>query len=206
MEKRDGCIRLALLVGMFVFLVLGALSFDKDPDFIFDRFLSAGFFLFFFLFYKRMGLRLPVLLVALGALVLHHLKLYGNVYFGFEFDMIMHFVGAFAVSLIMYQYLSTCDGIGCSSKAKLAFMAMFCVAGLATLIEVTEYFGYAKLPAGEGILHYGLGDEGDWGDSVSDMLFNLLGSITGVLTMVIAHYIKRRNVKNLKLFLSSLVF
>ncbi len=203
-EKYDPYIRCGLLVGMFVFIVLGVLALDREPDFLFDRFLSAGFFLFFFFFYKRLGLKLPILFIGAAALVLHHLKLYGNVYLGMEFDMIMHFVGAFAVSLMVYHYLSMCEGIGCSGKVKLAILTIFIVAGLGTLIEILEYFGYAKLPSGEGLLHYGLGDEGDWADAVSDMLFNLFGAITGIIAMILTHYVKRRNVKNLKLFLSSL--
>jgi len=203
-DRYDLFIRCGLLIGMFVFVALGVLALDRDPDFIFDRFLSAGFFLFFFFFYKRLGLTLSTIIIGTGALILHHLKLYGGVYLGFEFDMIMHFVGAFAVSLIVYQYLSTCEGIGCSSRAKLALLSIFIVAGLGTLIEIVEYFGYAKLPSGEGLLHYGLGDEGDWADSVSDMLFNLFGAIAGAISMLLARYVKRRNVKNLKLFLASL--
>ena len=80
-DKHDLFIRYGLLLGMFIFLVLGVLALGQDPDFVFDRFLSAGFFLFFFFFYKKMGLKLPVLLIGLGALILHHLKLYGGGYF-----------------------------------------------------------------------------------------------------------------------------
>jgi uncharacterized membrane protein YjdF len=204
MERQDLVIRCGMLVGMFVFLALGVLALGGESDFVFDRFLAAGFFLFFLLSYKRMGLKLPVLLVGLGALILHHLKLYGQTYFGWlQFDMVMHFVGSFALALILHQYLSTCEGMGCSGKAKVACLAVLAAAGLGTFIEITEYFGYAKLPAGEGILHYGLGDEGDWADSISDMMFNLLGATLGVLMMTLAHHIKRRNVKNLKLFLAS---
>lgn len=204
-NRLDTIIHSCLLAGMFVFIVLGVLALNREPDFIFDRFLSAGFFLFFFLFYQKMALKWPVLLVGVGALILHHLKLYGNVYFGLEFDMIMHFVGAFAVSLIAYQYLNNCDGISCSSKVKVACLSVLVVAGLGTFIEITEYFGYARLPVGEGILHYGTGDEGDWVDSISDMISNLLGSLLGVIVMILAHYRKRSNVRNLKMFLTSVI-
>ncbi len=154
-----------------------------------------------------MGLKIPVLLVGLGALTLHHLKLYGQVYFGWlQFDMVMHFVGAFSLALIVYQYLSTCEGIGCSGKVKVMFLAVLVVAGLGTFIERTEFFGYANLGEGDGILFHGLGDGSggvsDSWDTVSDMICNLFGAMTGVIVMTAAHYIKRRNVKNLKLFLS----
>ena len=206
----DLVIKCGLLTGMFVFLVLGVLALDRDPDFIFDRFLSAGFFLFFFFFYKKMGLRSLVLVIGVFALVLHHLKLYGNVYYGIPFDKIMHVIGGFALALILYQYLSSCEGVGCSSRVKLMAFAILGVAGLGTFIEITEYFGYAHLGNGEGLLFHGLGDGGsaslsDWADSVTDMMSNLLGAMMGAAVMVLAHFMKRRNVKKLRLFLISLV-
>jgi|SRR3989344_4862104 len=203
-DTRDHIIRAGLLIGMFIFLVLGILSLEMEPDFIFDRFFSAALFLLFFFVYKHLRLRIYQLIIGIIALTLHHLKLYGNVYVGLEFDMIMHFIGAFASSLIVYQYLSNCDGISCSNKMKTGLLAVLIVAGLGTFIEITEYFGYAKLPSGEGILHYGQGDEGDWADSVSDMMFNLLGAILGILITFLIHYRKRHNIRKIQSFLCSL--
>jgi len=68
--------------------------------------------------------------------------------------------------------------------------------GIASLIEIGEFFAYTSLSPGEGILHFGPGDVfgegrtagGDaqsellaWADSAFDQLFNVIGALLGVL-------------------------
>lgn len=187
MNRIHPIVRTACLLGVFVFCVLGIRDINAAPDVVFDRFLSAGFFLVAFLWYERLTIAWPALLPAAFAIIIHALKLYGNTYLGIEFDMIMHSVAGFAVSLLIFQYLRACEGIGCMSVWKLGFFAVFAMAGLGTVIEITEYAGYSYLKPGDGILHFGAGDTGEWNDAVWDMISNLVGATIGaVLSMVLS--------------------
>jgi len=115
----------------------------------------------------------------------------------------MHLAAGFLIAVIVFQLLMNCEGIGCSSKLKLVFLAVFVTAGLGTVLEITEYFGYANLPPGQGILHFGDGDEGGWGDATLDMLCNLVGAIAASVMMTLIYRKKRNGLKNLKLFITS---
>jgi hypothetical protein len=174
--NKDKIIHVTLLAGMFIFLLWGLLSLHEDPDFIFDKLLTAVMLLVFYRFYKILHTSVPSLLAAGFALTLHHLKLYGNHYFGLEFDMIMHFIGGFAACLVFYDYLQS---MGKKRRwLRTSILVILITAGLGTFIEITEYFGYSYLGTGEGILFYGTGDTGGWTDAVWDMIFNVFGAIT----------------------------
>ncbi len=171
-------IRTFCILGAFVFTFLGVHDLFLASDLVFDRFMSAGILFAMLLWYRTLHQTVLTLIPALVAVTLHALKLYGNVYAGIPFDMIMHFAAGFAIALVLFSYLRSCEGIGCLNPWKLAFLAVFATAGLGTLMEMIEYFGYTHLAPGEGILHFGVGDEGEWNDAIWDMICNLLGAIT----------------------------
>ena len=93
--------------------------------------------------------------------------------------------------------------MGYSSRAIVAVLAVILACGMGTFIEITEYFGYAYLGEGEGILRFGAGDEGEWNDAVWDMICNTLGAITGAVAMALFSRRKNSKLNNLKSFLSS---
>lgn len=154
-----------------------------NTEFIFDRFFSAGIALIGFLCYRKMQLRLPVVLVGIFTLILHHLKLYGNFYFGIAFDKIMHVVAGFALALISYQYLNTIF----QSKHRLGLFlfSLFVAFGFASSVEIIEFVGYSFLGQGEGILFYGTGDFGEWNNLSWDLMGNMVGAILGCGVMAL---------------------
>lgn len=189
-------IRYGAFIGFFVFLVLGVLSFQKDPDFVFDKFLSAGILLLFFFVAKRLHLTLFEAGVGLFALVLHHLKLYGNSYGGIHFDIIMHFVGGFALSMILFQSLY--GGRYLLSLRRIAILSLLAASGLGAFVEVLEFIGYSFLGSGEGILFYGTGDVGEWNNSAWDMIMNTIGAVVGIAVMLVLYWRSARNENNTK--------
>ncbi len=198
----DSIVIYILFIAFFAFTVMGVLALGSDPDFVFDKFFGAGICLFFSLFYRKLGMKWYSI-VALGIVLLsHNLKLYGNVYYGIQFDMIMHFVAGFCIAIIVFQFLTNCEGIGCSSIIKIIFLSVFVTAGLGTVLEITEYFGYVNLPPGEGILHFGTGDAGEWTDSTWDMICNLVGAVIASILMALI-YRRKKNLHNLKMFIIS---
>ncbi len=176
-------IKCFLWTGFFVLAAWGVLSFGADPDFVFDKFLSAGFFVILLVLYERFRLNLKLIIPVVFAIALHQAKLYGNVFFGFiQFDMVMHVVGAFAVALIIYQWLIH-EERSMRHWKKVAFVTILIVMGIGAVLEIVEFFGYANLPEGGGILHYGEGDEGGWSDTAQDMMFNAAGALIGSVLM-----------------------
>jgi len=182
-----------MLAGFFGYLIWAFFSLHLEPDFIFDRVFFALISLFFFFFWKRLHTQWYSLLAGFIALLLHSLKLYGNSYYSIEFDIIMHLIGAIALTMIAFDYLLH-DSLSRSEKIMLGkifvFAAMF-TCGMGTIVEITEYFGYANLPPGEGLLHFGTGDEGQWLDSVTDMLMNLIGAMIAGAVMVVGCWEKK---------------
>jgi len=196
----DMVITYGLFIGFFIFLVLGILALDADPDFIADKFFGAALCLFLSIFHKRIGFKWYSIFAILVLLLMHHTKLYGNVYYGIQFDMIIHFVGGFCIAVAGFQILSNCEGIGCSNVFKIMFFTIFVTAGIGAMLEIIEYFAYANLPPGEGLLHYGTGDAGEWLDSTGDMVCNFLGAITASTLMAFV-YRRKKNLHHLKMFI-----
>ncbi|MFO8016662.1 MAG: hypothetical protein R6U32_06155 [Candidatus Woesearchaeota archaeon] len=172
-EAEDKIIRALCLAGLAFFFVWGVITIAvRDNELIFDRFYSAAIMLAAYLFYRRMHLRLPALLLAFAVLFLHHLKLYGQTYYGFlQFDMIMHFAAGAALAVIFYQYLSYDH-----SRLWSAVMALLVAVGIGSLSEIMEYVGYYLLGPGEGLLFYGEGDFGEYADVAWDMMMNTAGA------------------------------
>ncbi len=186
-------IRYFLFAGFIALAAWGGISLGADPDFVFDKFLSAGFFFMMYLLYERFHLNLKLVLPAVFAIGLHQAKLYGEVYFSFiQFDMVMHFVGAFAIALIFFRWLIH-EERSFRHWKKVALLTILIVMGIGSLLEIVEFFGYANLPEGGGILHFGEGDEGGWSDTAQDLIFNFIGALVGVVLMSIGVVWKMRS-------------
>ncbi len=172
-KAEDKAIRAVSLAGVAFFFVWGIVTIAlRDNELIFDRFYSAGIMLAAYLLYRRMHLRIFTLVFALAVLFLHHIKLYGQTYWGFlQFDMIMHFAAGMALALIFYNYLSYDH-----SRAWSAVMAFLIAVGIGSLSEIMEYIGYYLLGPGEGLLFYGEGDFGEYADVAWDMICNSMGA------------------------------
>ena len=175
-------IKLLYGLGTLFFMLWGAISLSiGDIELVYDRFFTALLFFIGLVLYRRLHLRIPVVLFSIAAFTLHHLKLYGQTYFGWlEFDMIMHAVAGAAITMVAYSWLSQEE---LWSTLKVALIAALIAAGIASLNEVIEYFGYAFLGSGEGILFYGVGDFGEYADTALDLLSNAVGAVIGACAM-----------------------
>ena len=184
--------RKACLIGSLIFFVWTLTAFNWEKDLIFDRFLAAAILLAVYWLYPKLNLTIPVIATGVFAVVLHQMKLYGTFFFGIEFDVYMHLIGGFAVALFVGNLLFT--RLKNQPKWLLVLLTIFAAVGLASLVEIAEFFAYTNLPPGEGILHFGTGDTVShwaikaeataWGDSAIDQLCNLVGSIAASLVLL----------------------
>jgi uncharacterized membrane protein YjdF len=169
-----------------------------DVEFIFDRFFTAAIILLALVLYKKMRVTLPIALVGFFALIIHHLKLYGNFYFNIPFDRIMHFTAGFAIALIFYQYFLS-QGKKSSSRLKIALLSICITAGITSFMEIIEFVGYSSLGQGEGLLFYGTGDFGEWNNLSWDLICNTSGAVFA--SLLFSFY----TIKNKKKFFKKLL-
>ncbi|MCX8146858.1 MAG: hypothetical protein N3D84_00090 [Candidatus Woesearchaeota archaeon] len=181
-KTEEKIIRAISIAGFSLFFVWGFITlFLGNKELVFDRFYSAAIMLVGYFFYRKLHLKIKSVLFGGFVLFLHHLKLYGNVYFGIiQFDMIMHFLAGIALAVILYDCLS----FG-RSKKESAMLAFFVAIGICSLSEIMEYIGYYFLGPGEGLLFYGTGDFGEYADVCWDMICNSIGALVGVLAAML---------------------
>lgn len=169
-----------LFAAAIVFFLLWAAIFGiADRELLFDRLFAAVLVGLLWLFWRKFHFRNAALIATVLALLLHQLKLYGTTFIGLQFDNYMHFIGGFALALLLSDITAAALKPSHSHRAFRAFIIFTASVGLASLIEPLEYFGYATVGEGEGILGYGAGD-GGWQDTAADMAANMLGAIVGL--------------------------
>ncbi|MBW2999299.1 DUF2238 domain-containing protein [Candidatus Woesearchaeota archaeon] len=145
------------------------------------------------IFYKaRKYLRLKTYVITLGCifLVLHNIGSLGpygwNLWF-LRYDKLLHFFGGFVLYFAFYELLMHSFEHGKHlHKIRILFFAMLCTLGVGALTEIFEYIvGYLYNGPGVGFFFYGVGDFGEWNDSIFDMASNLIGTlIAGIMTYI----------------------
>ena len=174
------------LIAFFVVMLFYDLFYSNTRELIFDRTFSIGMILLLLFLSKRMFITTPIFIFNVSTLILHGSKLYGNTYFGIAFDKIIHFYGAFGISLIIFNYLYTFNHRKKGIKMLEIIIISFGVAyGIASLVEVIEFVGYGLVGQGEGLLGYGTGDYGEWNNTAWDLISNALGAAFGIIVMFI---------------------
>ena len=136
------------LTFIIVFIILAVFEYDHTAYF-FDRLFGALLIGVIWWLWRKCKLSYSIITLVLLALLLHHLKLYGNAYLGIPFDKYMHFFGSFAIALLLNEVIP---------PIRLKPLIVYAAAiGVGSSIEPLEYYGYATVGSGEGILGYGLG-------------------------------------------------
>ena len=141
-------------------------------EFIFDVILSISVLFIFYKFYDKLHQDNLSYSSLLFTLVLHNLGLYASSPLGVRFDHYMHFVGGFAIAIIFDRFLKES-----MSKSKRFALVIIFALGIGAIGEIIEWAGYGILGNGGGFLFYGTGDEGEWNNSIKDLIFNSLGAV-----------------------------
>ena len=161
-----------LPIMILMFLLWALLEIGGRTEYLFDRVMAAVQIGLLWWTWRRFRVSTRTLLIAVLAISLHHLKLYGNVYLGLGFDNYMHFAASFALALLLVEVFPR-------MPVKSLFV-FFAAIGAAASIEPLEYLGYAVIGSGEGILGYGAGD-GGWSDTAFDLMANMLGAAAALV-------------------------
>ncbi len=157
--------------------------YSQNPELLFDNFLTIALLLILLFQYSKWKFNKLSVIIALSALGLHHAKLYGTFFYSIPFDRIMHFVGTFALALIIYQMIKPSQ----KNVFTTALITILITMGLGTIIEHQEFIGYSIIGEGEGILGYGAGDWGEWNNISWDLIYNTLGAIVAALLSLLSY-------------------
>jgi hypothetical protein len=118
-------------------------------------------------------------------LVVHELgsvMLYGTMLGPLRYDKLMHFFGGFVLVFIFYDLFQHhfTDG---EHHHMILPLCILCALGVGAVTEMIEYIvGFRINGAGSGFFAYGVGDFGEWNDTVWDMVSNLIGALTSSIT------------------------
>jgi len=154
------------------FIIYGVRYFILKPSAVsFDLAASLLIFLVYLVYFKQLNQDETSYFFVAFSLILHNLGLYGTSILGLPFDHYMHFAGGFTFALVIDRLLL--EKIPVLKKAALVIIA---AVGVGAVAEIVEWGGYALLGSGEGFFLYGVGDEGEWQNTILDMFFNLLGA------------------------------
>ena len=167
----------------------------KDYELIFDKVLSAGIIIFVYYLNKKHKFSWFALIINAIGVTLHHVKLYGNFYFGIGFDKWMHLIVPFALCFLVYRIIDNLT----SSKNNLTtiILTMVVVCGLGCLVVVVEFIGFSVFGqgVGHGLLLYGEADYGEYFNTSWDIICNLIGAVVGTIVAVVIKKLKFSSIK-----------
>ncbi len=169
-----------------IFVVVAIIDFFTKSQWFFDSLVAfAGLFLAYDLYkWRKISLE-AVFLMALH-LIIHTMNLYGVGIFntGYKFDALIHGFGGFVAALIFFQLIKN-NLKGHYFRTAIFIITILAALGAGSIIEVVEYGGKIFLGEGDGLFFYGVGDYGDWGNAIQDMVFNGVGAAFFILLLII---------------------
>src|SRR3989344_7244450 len=130
---------------IFFFIGWAILSGVSDHDMFFDRLYGAGEVFLVYLFWRKYRFSTLQLGLIGAAILLHQIKLYGNTYFGVEFDTYMHVVATFAIACLLASVIAQSLKPQHHHWLLRPFIVFTATVGIATTVEPIEYLGYATL-------------------------------------------------------------
>lgn len=171
-----------------IFILLVKYLLTSRREMALDSFLSLASLTLFYFYYKKLSQDNISYFFFLFSLVLHCFGLYGASFLGIMFDHYMHFIAGFALAIFADRLFFE----KMSNRKRVILLLLFSL-GIGAIGEIIEWMGYGILGSGEGFLYYGIGDEGEWNNSIKDLIFNSFGAVFYCILRFIFNKLKPRN-------------
>lgn len=148
-----------------------------------------------FIFYKQCRLDTFTFFMLVLAFALHDMgafRFYASPPIPFEWDIVTHVFGIFAVTLWLYNI--TLDLTKKNHHTWLFFVVILASLGVGVIVEFLEFYGFATTGFGEGFFGRGFGDfdpaivSSDYIDTIQDLFWNFVGATIG---FVVSYFRKR---------------
>lgn len=198
-------ISLSIFVGLLIYNII------RGSQWMYDNIIAIVSLVLIFSMNRWLKLQKTGLILASVAFLVHNLgtfDLYSHRYWIFEYDTIVHFISSTSAAFIMFNFVArklhikenqrVSHTVVDEHKAIFIFLVIASVTALGVLVELVEYGGFRLLGPGDGMLFTGSGDEGKFGevqgqyiDTMDDIITNTIGSIIGVMYFYFFKYKKK---------------
>jgi len=177
---------LVVALAFFLFVIGYCVATDYDY-YIIDSITFILLTLFLYIFYRRLHLDSFTYLMLVIAMALHDLgafRFYANPPVPFDWDIVTHVFGIYAVTLFLYNIMLSLTK---KHHVLLFFIVILAGLGVGVLIEFVEFVGFVKVGFGEGFLGRGFGDydpkivSSDYIDTIEDLFWNFVGTTIGFM-------------------------
>lgn len=198
-------------VSFLIYVTFGVYNFVNNSQWLYDNIITIVFLILVYSLNKWLKLQKTGLIIINIALLTHNLGVFG--YYSWknpfiEYDTIVHFISSCAASYVLFNFVARKLHIKKKQRVKhtvvdehmavIFFLVIASVSFLGSFVELIEYGGYRLFGEGEGILFTGAGDlsndtscEGQYIDTMEDIIVNTLGSIVGTLLYYLLKYKKK---------------
>ena len=170
--------RTFFLTSVAIFIVIAVFDYSNKSQWFWDSLVAFGGLLLAYDLYKYRKITLPTTFLLVLHLILHTMNLYGveMLKTGYKFDTVIHAFGGFMGAVVFFQLIKN-NLSGKYFKTAIFTITILAVLGAGAIVEIVEYGGKVFLGEGDGLFFYGLGDYGDWGNAIQDMVFNGIGAL-----------------------------
>jgi len=171
---------------ILIFVLIATIDFFTKSQWFFDSIVAfTGLFLAYDL-YKWRKISLEAVFLMSMHLIIHTMNLYSVSIFdtGYKFDALIHGFGGFMGAVIFFQLIKN-NLKGPYFRTAIYAITILATMGGGSIIEIVEYAGKIFLGEGDGLFFYGVGDYGDWGNAIQDMVFNGVGAVFFILLLII---------------------
>lgn len=196
---------------LLLYTALGVLYTIQGRAWGVDAWLSLAFLIFVIAVNRWLRLGLTGFILLNLALLTHNLGAYGlytTTYLGLGFDKYQHFLSSGVAAYIVFNFLAhklhvskhttTNNTLVDDHTTTLVILVIASVTLLGVSIEFLEFSGYALFGEGEGVLLAGdadstplYGGDGNYVDTITDLLANTLGAIIGSILYYTTTYHRR---------------
>lgn len=197
---------LSLIVWAFLFgynLIMGS-------QWLIDALLTGALVIAIFALNKWLRISKPDFLLINLAALLHNLGTFGAYELNhgvLGWDLLVHFASSAVAAWVLYDFIVRKTRIRRDKRMKhvnehtiiMLFLVIASTAALGVIIELAEFGAYMTKGTGDGLLGAGAGDydsvrgnDGNYGDTMFDILANTAGSVVGALAFHNAVLRKKR--------------
>ena len=186
---------------IFLAVMCTIIAFKHNTGFVKDIILSVLLIALAFTLYNKLRLTPMSLSILCLAFTVHDLGTFGfysdpNLFI--PYDWITHFLGIFAATIVIANFLSS--SLTKSKKFKfndsmILFIAFLAALGIGALVELLEFSGYILLGPGDSIFQLATVDfaetssgniitdmfSGLYGDTIGDFICNVIGALVAVI-------------------------
>lgn len=183
------------------YILLAIAFFVQGTQWVYDAAYAITILLGLYVVNKWIRLGITGFILLNTALIIHLIGgggMYGQTWGFFGYDSLVHIFASMAIAYVAFNFVARRLHVKQDQRFKqtsidnhtltLIFLVFAITTALGIVLEVAEFGGYMFFGEGEGMFFVGQGDvdtvygnDGNYVDTMGDILFNTLGAILGTL-------------------------